>query len=93
MVTTRLVEETLVKVRRIPALGANHHASHIGEAGLQRHNHQITHQADVFAARQMRISRLLKLYLLDFILHVLESVHLHFDGTDRFKIFVKFLLI
>ena len=86
--TTRLVEQTLVKA--YPSSGPIIMLA-IGEAGLQRHHHQITHQADGRRGKCASAGSSSFTFLSSFFMCSSRSPALH--GTDRFKIFVKFLPI
>ena len=93
MVAARFVEEAFVKVRRVPALGADHKCGDVGEAGLQGDDHQVTHHTDVFAARQMGLGRFGELHFCQLAFHSLKAVDLFLDGSNGVKIFAELLLI
>ena len=46
------VEETIEGEWCIPPLGSYHESGDAGEAGLQGDDHEVSHEADVFPARE-----------------------------------------
>ena len=87
----RFVEQPFEHVGRIPALGADHEGGDIGESGLQGDDHQVAHQADVLAARQISFGRFVEVDLGQLGFHLFEPIHLGFDRADRIEVLGELL--
>ena len=92
-VAAGLVEQALVEEGRVPPLRAHHKCGHVGQSRLQRHHHQLAHQPDVVASRQMGLGRLIEADGCQLGLHGFQPGHLQLDRTDRLEILVELLPI
>ena len=93
VMAARLVEDTLKHVRRVPSLRPDHHRGHPRQAGLQRNDHQVSHQADVLPAGQVGIDWLVDGGLGQAVFHSGHFFHLLFNRPDGVEVLVKFVLI
>ena len=87
--TDRLVEQAFEHERRVPALRTDHQSGHPGQAGLERHDHQVAHDADVLSARNVRLGRLVEGNFGEPALQSIELVHLLLDGSDGIEVLGK----
>ena len=68
VVTSWLVEKTLVQVGCIPTLGTHHESGDVGQSALQGNHHEIPHQADILPPGKLSVHGHVEIDLAQFVL-------------------------